>query len=140
MEKVGPELGRGVASLGHLLAMIKEAIDGDKRIKVSNPYLSSDFVGYYVGASDYFIGLYYKEPALLEFATYKVKISKERSSTLDVGQLWDERPVGLRWRTMLDLEAVDVNFFALAKAEQLRCIEAFYLKSLKTAEQIIDRS
>ena len=138
MEKVGWELGPGVRSLGSLLAMMKEAIDGDRRIKRYNLYLSQDFVGYYLGAAAYYLGLYYEQPAVLRFQTWGVKISKERGSAVNIGRLWEERPVGLRWGNTLDLESEEVHFYALPKAKQMQCIERFYRQSLDIAQSIVD--
>jgi hypothetical protein len=140
MEKVGWELGPGVRSLVSLLAMMEEAIDGDGRIKNYRFYREQDYVGYNLDAETYYFGLSYAQSAVLYFETYDVKISKERCSNVTVGRLWEERPVGLCWENMLDLESEEVHFYALPKAKQMQCIEHFYRESLDIAQAIADPS
>lgn len=131
IEAVGYELSEGVHALQNLLTMIGEALAACK-IPIYTKITAWLYVGYYVDASrKHFLGIYYAEPTLLTFEwnldpkgpNYE-KLREHLSTLGDVD-------VGGCWTRKIDLASEEAHFFALGKANQMRCVEKFVGESWK---------
>jgi len=131
IEAVGYELSAGVHALQNLLTMIGEALASCK-IPIYTKITAWLYIGYYVDASrKHYFGVYYAEPTLLTFEGNLDPKGPHYDKLREYLSTLGEVNAGGCWTRQIDLASEEVHFFALGKANQMRCVEEFVRESWK---------
>jgi hypothetical protein len=137
MERVNWELKRGVEALWSLILMLGE------QAKKAGPEktIAWDWIGYYIKSKKAWVGVRWRDPTLLVFATERLSFERSAAERLDYGEIqeYGGSPCGLRWAQKMDLESEEVHFFALSKATQIQKVAEFLQRGLE-ALSTLDRT
>jgi hypothetical protein len=138
VDRVGPELVRGLHALMSLRTMLREALAAHglkgKQAK------SAKRMGYNWEGIRYFLGLEYIRPQVLVFIVKGV--DGEAAKQLAVGRVVVVRKKGVaehRWWSELPLNPDAGDFLNLPKADQQRRLADFVTSSLSAAGQILPK-
>jgi hypothetical protein len=130
MERVGYELGKGVASMFNLLEMMGEALEGWWKAN----YGGWQQLGFRIAKTNYYLYLDLQSPEIVRFLT-ACKIDQAKADSLSFGHTF-LLGGSLRWGHELDLASEEVHFYSLSREAQMKCIEEFAHKCLAAAESI----
>ena len=135
VEKVNRQLTEGIRALVALLQMVAEAAVncGARRAEVG---AAMDFYGYNftVRNREYWTGIFYSEPQILQFKAYGV--SRIHAAKMGLGSVkpWKTKEKTIyRWCKQLDLGSKEVHFFARTKSNQIMHIEEFLKECIQAS-------
>jgi hypothetical protein len=115
---------------------IDEATAASKDIKKRARLAGAGWNGFnfFIGATQYWAGVYYSKPQTLVFQTQDV--SKTTAEQVGMGHVTPTGKDRFKWVVNeIDLESEAVHFFALSPDNQQRTIEEFVMESVSRVKK-----
>ena len=91
-------------------------------------------MGFGFNKLDYFFEIYYENPEIVVFDTYRFKIDQSKFNG-ELGKIWQEGK-RLRWMNKLNLVSDGFNFFDDTKESQMKTLKNFIKQSYNYIQKI----